>query len=321
MNPKLSIIVPIYKVEPYLRVCLDSILRQKFIDFELILVDDGSPDNCGKICDEYALSDSRIIVIHKENGGVSIARNTGLEIARGEYITFVDPDDELGETYEINMHILLNNLTIDILQFPYYWDNSKMVAVNCDTFFISFSKIVEAWKDNIITCLLWHKIFKKNVWENIRFPENKVFEDYYIIGDIISNVNCVYCSTKGNYFYKIREGSITKGATTLKKELDLITAKIHIYKTLSKNGVCARIKWLTFTNAFRECIRLQRKFRNLDIQQNFTELKNNIPSFFTLFNISFPLKSKIFFAKFILSYSLLHICSAKLFIRILRLLK
>ena len=91
--PKISVIVPVYKVEPYLRRCVDSILAQSFSDFELILVDDGSPDNCGAICDEYAKQDSRIRVIHRENGGLSAARNSGLEIAAGEYIMFCDSAD------------------------------------------------------------------------------------------------------------------------------------------------------------------------------------------------------------------------------------
>ncbi len=91
--PAVSVIVPVYKVEPYLRRCVDSILAQTFTDFELILVDDGSPDNCGAICDEYAEKDSRVKVIHKKNGGVSSARNMGLDAARGEYIYFCDGDD------------------------------------------------------------------------------------------------------------------------------------------------------------------------------------------------------------------------------------
>ncbi len=91
--PQISVIVPVYKVEKYIHRCIDSILNQTFTDFELILVDDGSPDNCGAICDEYAKSDSRVVVIHKENGGVSTARNTGLDVAVGKYIAFCDSDD------------------------------------------------------------------------------------------------------------------------------------------------------------------------------------------------------------------------------------
>lgn len=99
--PEISIIVPVYKVEPYLRKCIDSILAQTFTDFELILIDDGSPDNCGVICDEYAAKDNRVVVVHQENAGVSAARNAGLNIARGSYIGFVDSDDWIEpEMYE-----------------------------------------------------------------------------------------------------------------------------------------------------------------------------------------------------------------------------
>ena len=97
--PKVSIIVPVYKVEKYLRKCIDSIINQTLKDIEIILVDDGSPDNCGKICDEYAAKDTRIKVIHKENGGLSSARNAGMEVAEGEYIGFVDSDDWIETDY------------------------------------------------------------------------------------------------------------------------------------------------------------------------------------------------------------------------------
>ncbi len=103
--PELSIIVPVYKVEPYLPKCIDSILSQTFTDFELILIDDGSPDRCGEICDKYAAKDDRIVVIHQANKGVSAARNAGLDIAKGEYIGFVDSDDYIGKNY---YQILIN---------------------------------------------------------------------------------------------------------------------------------------------------------------------------------------------------------------------
>ena len=99
MTPEISIIVPIYKVEAYIHKCVNSILNQTFKNFELILVEDGSPDKCGEICDEYAKKDSRVVVIHKENGGVSSARNIGLKKAVGKYISFIDPDDYLELNY------------------------------------------------------------------------------------------------------------------------------------------------------------------------------------------------------------------------------
>ncbi len=118
--PKVSAIVPVYNVEKYLNRCVDSILNQTFTDFELILVDDGSPDNSGKICDEYAEKDSRVKVIHKENGGVSVARNLGIETSVGEYITFIDSDDWI----EAQMFEQLYN-----------------AAENCDIIFCGFSSI------------------------------------------------------------------------------------------------------------------------------------------------------------------------------------
>ena len=108
MNPKISIIVPVYKVEKYLHECINSILEQTFKEFELILIDDGSPDNSGKICDEYAQKDKRIKVIHKKNGGPSSARNMGIKISKGEYIGFVDSDD----TIEIDMYEKMYNIGV-----------------------------------------------------------------------------------------------------------------------------------------------------------------------------------------------------------------
>lgn len=99
MTPKISVIVPVYKVEQYIHRCVDSILAQSFTDFEIILVDDGSPDNCGKICDEYAQKDSCVKVFHKPNGGVSSARNLGLNNAKGEWVTFIDSDDYIEQGF------------------------------------------------------------------------------------------------------------------------------------------------------------------------------------------------------------------------------
>ena len=112
-SPKISVIVPVYKVEEYLHRCIDSILSQSFTDFELILVDDGSPDNCGKICDEYAQKDSRVRVFHKPNGGVSSARNLGLDNANGEWIAFIDSDDYVDVDYLAELDSYSKMLDVD----------------------------------------------------------------------------------------------------------------------------------------------------------------------------------------------------------------
>ncbi|MDD4608609.1 MAG: glycosyltransferase, partial [Bacteroidaceae bacterium] len=119
MIPTLSIIVPVYRVEAHLAACIESILSQSYTNFELLLVNDGSPDTCGDICEQYAAKDKRIKVIHQENGGLSAARNSGIEQAKGIYITFVDSDDTIApHTYLSNMQLLLNDSSIDLLEYP-----------------------------------------------------------------------------------------------------------------------------------------------------------------------------------------------------------
>lgn len=125
-NPKISVIVPVYNVEKYLRRCIDSILAQTFTDFELLLIDDGSKDSSGEICDEYARNDERVRVFHKENGGVSSARNLGLDNAKGEWVSFVDADDII---YSNNLDILFevarNNPTINFVIGNYFYKTSN----------------------------------------------------------------------------------------------------------------------------------------------------------------------------------------------------
>ncbi|MCL7746080.1 glycosyltransferase [Halalkalibacter alkaliphilus] len=184
MNPKISIIVPIYNVEKYLKQCIDSILAQTFKDFELILVNDGSPDNCGEICEKYAKNDNRVIVIHKKNNGVSSARNSGIEIAKGEYVGFVDPDD----TVEKNMYERLIDTAItfnaEIVVSPItiinHKNNTNNVTpiwknVNC---IINNKEIVE----EIIPSLIQNKTYSLVSSVN-KLYKTSIFNDFNIIFD------------------------------------------------------------------------------------------------------------------------------------------
>lgn len=205
----ISVIVPVYKVEEYLRECVDSILAQTYTNLEIILVDDGSPDNCGKICDEYAKKDSRIKVIHQQNGGLSAARNTGLDIATGDYIGFVDSDDyiELNMFEELHNSIKEYNSDMSVcgvkkfeLDSRSFFYGKKCVSKN--TFMMELLK-------ETIASYSWNKLYKKELFVGIRFPVGELFEDIKIMHFIGEKTNRVSFTDKTHYNYRIRENSIT----------------------------------------------------------------------------------------------------------------
>ena len=208
--PKLSIIVPVYNVEQYIHKCVDSILNQNFEDFELLLVDDGSPDNCGKICDEYAQKDERVRVIHKENGGVSSARNLGVDEAKGEYISFVDPDDWVDENIYIDTIRYMEKTNSDICCFDVceVRTNKSFVRYKYDSnkLFDAYDALIEILID-VIDNSPCNKVYKKSVWEGVRFPVGRRFEDVATIYKTFQNSDKVGYMKKAFYYYLKREGS------------------------------------------------------------------------------------------------------------------
>lgn len=263
MKPTLSIIVPVYKVELYIHKCISSILNQTFTDFELILIDDGSPDNCGAICDDYAKKDNRIIVIHQNNQGISGARNAGLKIAKGEYITFVDSDDSISEnTYSDNIDILLKDKSIDVLEYPYqqgFNQEWKLVTDPANHIYGNKNIFLYWTLHTNKGCIVWDKIFKLNIFESVRFPLGKIYEDFYIFPDIAEKASHLYISNKGIYYYLIREDSQSNGNFSLKrdqplnKQLDHYDAwlkandKIKHYKAYNKERI---FNYYRFVSAF-----------------------------------------------------------------------
>lgn len=199
-SPKISIIVPVYNVEKYIRRCLDSILAQTFTDWECICVDDGTPDNSGKICDEYAKKDSRVVVIHKENGGVSSARNAGLDVAKGEYVTFCDSDDWIEkETYETVIKVAENNC-VDLVQFGILIEKDGKVIRK------------KSYKDGFVDDLslsfepsVCHKLFLRKIIyaNNIRFPSGiTLSEDRYFSFMCYLNASKIYNLNECFYHYR-----------------------------------------------------------------------------------------------------------------------
>lgn len=223
--PEFSIIVPIYRVEKYLNKCVDSVLCQTFDDFELILVDDGSPDKCGQICDNYESADSRIKVVHKNNGGLSSARNAGLDIATGKYIIFLDSDDYWDDNTALeNIHKNLAETDADLLVFPakrFYEDDNRftyILGMDADR-----DKVIDLdtnraikylLENNIYRAAAWNKVVKKRIIDehNMRFKEGYLSEDMDWCGDLLLYSNRFDFYENPLYVYRQqRSGSITAG--------------------------------------------------------------------------------------------------------------
>lgn len=192
MNAKISVIVPIYKVEDYLPQCIDSIINQTYNNLEIILVDDGSPDKCPQICDEYAEKDNRIKVIHKENGGLSSARNAGLDIATGDYIAFVDSDDYLDVSMYQSLMEVTKKYGVDVAVCDFFELNGKKINTkSTETQKVSiietpndiFSHLLEPFPT--LRFEVWNKIFKKSVIGDIRFKVGQIYEDLHFDRNII----------------------------------------------------------------------------------------------------------------------------------------
>jgi len=220
-NPLVSIIVPIYKVEPYLRRCLDSIVNQTYTNLEIILVDDGSPDGCPQICDEYAAKDKRIIVIHKENGGLSDARNAGLDICKGEYISFVDSDDWISEKYTESLLDIARKERADIIvgKFKKIFDEKMYIErdpTNCrySIEVLNNRQSVEKLfgNDSIYFGIACGKLYSRTLLKNIRFPTGFLHEDDYILYKILYSSKKTIFIDFPLYFYFQRKNSIMGSA-------------------------------------------------------------------------------------------------------------
>ncbi|MDR0408297.1 MAG: glycosyltransferase [Campylobacteraceae bacterium] len=209
-QPLISVIVPIYNAEIYLKKCLDSIIDQTYKNLEIILIDDGSPDNCGKICDEYAAKDKRIKVVHKANGGQGSARNAGLDVASGEYIAFVDSDDYLDlKTYEELTDIALKEET-DILISNFYNVRKSSISLFEKRLDISSrNKILQQFFTDWYPSYMWNILFKADLFKKIRFPAI-IFEDLFIVPSLILSARKIFFTQKAYYYYnRTNENSTT----------------------------------------------------------------------------------------------------------------
>lgn len=210
---QLSIIIPVFNVEKYLEECINSVLQQTFSNFEIILVDDGSTDSSGNICDLYSRKDRRIQVIHKENGGLSSARNAGLRIAKGKYVGFIDSDDWISETMYQHLYEEAEKTAADIASCRYQEvDRRPKLDKNIyhKTEIREKQEVLKAFFLRKISESVCDKIFRKELWEEIRFPEGEINEDTITLFYILLKSHKLIYFDSPEYYYRKRQGSITK---------------------------------------------------------------------------------------------------------------
>lgn len=225
----ISVIVPIYKVEKYIHRCIDSILNQDFLDYELILVDDGSPDNCGKICDEYEKKDNRIKVIHKKNGGLSSARNAGIDIMSGKYVTFIDSDDFIHPSMFSSMINEMEKQSADIAVCSFLRTATDVEPQKISKEYKSFNNFQSVkmlYTEGITFITACGKIYKSSLFENIRYPHGKYHEDEFITYKLLYSSEKVIFSEEQLYFYYVNPESITQSSFS-EKHLDALDAFVE----------------------------------------------------------------------------------------------
>ncbi len=236
-----SVVVPVYNVEEFLEVCVDSIRNQTYGLLEIILVDDGSTDYSGKMCDNYEIADNRIKVIHKENGGLSDARNTGLLAAGGEYICFIDSDDYIKQTMieELLAVIRKTNAQVSICQFSDVYEekikipNDENEEIIVMTGKEAFKQFLMEEKKGFVTA--WNKLYRTDLFKNgnIEYPVGKIHEDCFTTYQLYLKAETVVYLQKSLYFYRHRSGSIMKN-TDIEKEYAIIDAYEDVLKLVNK---------------------------------------------------------------------------------------
>lgn len=303
MIPKISVIIPVYNAEKYLHQCIDSVLNQKFTDFEILLINDGSKDRSGEICDEYAKKDKRIKVFHKENGGVSSARNLGLDNAKGEWITFVDSDDWIGENY---FQILENDINEEIdwvlINLIKSYDkhqtlitkfiNNKLIKSD----FLEFHSIYPDYFGP--TAKFYKNSFIKNI---ISFDKNLSYgEDTLFNLDYLSNCNKIITLERANYFYRDLDNSLSKTKLNLnrdsyfffeiEKKLKVFDDINYYYKSLQFPAFRYFLSILNSNKSIIEKIKLIKPLindENLNLKKSFINSNSSLSKFHYFVNKRF----------------------------------
>lgn len=240
MDELVTVIIPVYKVEKYLKKCIDSVIRQTYSNLEILLVDDGSPDNCGKICDDFARIDTRIKVIHKKNGGLSDARNTGIDVMTGMYVVFIDSDDWVSPYYVENLYYAIKGNDVK-LSTSCFIEVDEGEKVSSET---SVSQTVEVlsahdclgrlFRQDGVEMSAWGKMYHRDLFCNLRYPQGKLYEDISVTYRAIDLAGRVAITKNVDYYYLQRKSSIQYQKFNVRK-MDAIDHMQELYEFVEQN--------------------------------------------------------------------------------------
>ena len=244
-KPLISVVIPIYDVEDYLDRCLESVTAQTYRNLDIVLVDDGSPDDCPAMCDRWAERDTRIRVVHKPNGGLSSARNAGLDIASGDYVTFVDSDDWLERDAIETLWAWMEREGCDVVMggTAKTFDDGTVVEVDSSLPARAYSseEALDAFlyhRDDL-TSAAWNKLFSAEFFRGnraLRFPEGLNSEDYVMLSRVYSRMRSLYCNPKSLYHYCVRDDSICTTTQISSHTYDKITVADNVCAYLRSTG-------------------------------------------------------------------------------------
>ena len=263
-SPSISVIVPVYNVQAWLPACVESLLCQTFTDFELILVDDGSPDACPALCDEYAKRDSRVRVIHQQNGGLSAARNAGLQIAQGETIAFVDSDDTVAPTYLDQLFSALcdSNADLAICAVEDVSEDGSSLAPAQITLptqvgIFSGKELLKEFFGNNSTyyTVAWNKLYRRSLWQTLRYPNGMIHEDDAVAHQLFWASSTVVCVDAPLYHYRLRSGSICRTAIGA-GSFDGVTAHADWCRFFHTHNLGSSLLGAALTGCFRRYLSL-----------------------------------------------------------------
>lgn len=280
MNPLVSVIIPVYNSETFLEMCLDSIANQTYKNVEVLVVDDGSTDESGRICDKYAEADKRFRIFHKENGGQASARNMALEVMNGEYVTFVDSDDVLASDYLDYMMNLLQSHSADIVHCDYlrFWKNEELDGLKRKAADTNSEQLLEFTTEQALENFSYQrylipgpfaKIFKSEMWNGLRFPEKIGYEDYAVMYKVYGNAQKVVYNRHFVYFYRVHGGSTQHNVFSEKKK-DRITISTEFSKYVSE-----RYPEILKATYYRYCLACMQYLMEMPLDSKYSEEKKD----------------------------------------------